>query len=398
MPTDKVSDHDVEEAASNSEEPATSTPRRLHHDQGPDPTSTIARSSAWHEGHQPQYSSSWPLHTASHMPRKRPPPGRDYDSDEENEEHTFNNDVNFDDEHHRLRQARVPSFREKPRERKHSEPTERGHGHEHQKERERTHHHRVRPRTIVSPPSIETLNQAGRRSVATELCEVWRGRAEDWESPYVSGVDRDSDDDFNSDVDGGDGPDMNIRLLRLEDFPPRTSSPSLLPPLGAERRDFGFQARNRSPPPPPAYGGYMRAHSPPAPCPGGLLYRGQSWAGGNGLLLLEGPPALTLEPTTMEEEEEEDAGEDFLRPPSRVSSRWSRPAGPSGSTRGWTYPGPVTPVLPPPPPRSRGASPVFAARRTREFLSPKPKRPARFDFGAWGCDRASRSSLALGVF
>lgn len=52
--------------------------------------------------------------------------------------------------------------------------------------------------------------------------------------------------------------------------------------------------------------------------------------------------------------------------------------------------------------RSRGREryplpPVFSARRTREFLSPKPRRAAdRFDFDTWG-QRGSTSMLALGL-
>ena len=45
--------------------------------------------------------------------------------------------------------------------------------------------------------------------------------------------------------------------------------------------------------------------------------------------------------------------------------------------------------------RHRSPSPVFSARKTREFLSPKPRRPATFDFDAWDRERASRSTLAL---
>jgi hypothetical protein len=210
----------------------------------------------------------------------------------------------------------------------------------------------------------------GYRSVATSLCEVWRGQADDWESPYASA----SDDDFHPDIE------EPIRLLRMEDLPPRRSSPRLLPPRG-ERRDFGLQPTNPSPPrypyPPSTY-----TNEPvPGSHPG--IHHNYTWPNpdGNGpLLLLDGPLTLTTEPDAMTDDE----GDHDFSPPSRASP-WPRPGPPP---RSWA---------PPLPPRSRAASPVFSARRTREFLSPRPTRAARFDFGAWGCDRASRSSLGLGL-
>jgi hypothetical protein len=197
---------------------------------------------------------------------------------------------------------------------------------------------------------------------------VWRGKAEDWESPYVSA----SDGDYESDAE------EPIQLLRTEDLPPRRYSPRLLPPRG-ERGDFGFRP---TPPPPPPYPHhprtYMGEHSS-GPTPS--LHQGQSWPASDrgGLLLLEGPLALSMEPDAMTDDEDDVHGMQ-LQP---RASHWPRPS-PLG---GWTHPLP---------PRSRAVSPVFSARRTREFLSPKPTRAARFDFDAWGCDRASRSSLAIG--
>ncbi|GAB1312397.1 hypothetical protein MFIFM68171_02607 [Madurella fahalii] len=361
---------DAEEGSSDSGESVLPPPRRLHQERETEPVSTIARSSAWNDTHQSKYSSSWPLHDGSHLRRKQPRRNLDDNSDGESEEDPFNNDGNFD-EHHRRRQARTTSFREKGQERKHSEPIERDRDREHRvRERSRT---RLRPKTIVSRPSMAAMDRGGPRSVATEYCEVWRGRAEDWESPYVSGVGSDCDD-IESDMDEA------IELLRLEDFPSRTSSPSLLPPFG-ERRNFGFQAMTRSPPPPSF--GYMRDLSP-APHPS--LYRSRARTGPNGIFLLEGPPTLTMEPMAMGEEE----GGSDMRHPSRALG-WPRPGPPSA--RGQTYPGPA----PPPPPRSRGVSPIFSARKTREFLSPRPTRAARFDFDTWSRDRAS-SSQALDLF
>lgn len=348
-----------------------STPRRLHYEQSQGPASTISRSSAWNDTHQSKYSSSWPLHDGSHLRRKQLRRDLDDGSDGESEEDYLQNGGNLN-EHHRSRRAGGPSIRGKGQERKYSELIERDREPHRERERSRT---RLRPKTIVSRPSMAAMDRAGPRSVATELCEVWRGRAEDWESPYVSGVGSDCDD-IESDVD------EHIQALRREDFPPRTYSPSLFPPFG-ERRDFGFQAMARSPPPPTF--GYTRD---PSPGPHTGLYRNRARRGPNGLLLLEGPPALTGE--LMAVGEEEDKGS--LRPPS-LASRWSRQEGPSGS-RGRTYPGPA----PAPPPASHGVSPIFSARKTRGFLSPKPTRAARFDFDVWNRDRASRSSLTLDLF
>jgi hypothetical protein len=331
---------------------------RLHgHEQDGELNPVIARSSVWADTHQPKYSSSWPQHAGTHLSQKQPRHHRSQETDEETVEHPFNNNNNFDD-HIRLRQARAPSSRSKDRDNKVREKVEG------QSERSRQ---RLRPRTVVSRSSMATMDHGG-QSVATELCEVWCGRPEDWESPYVSGI--------GSDCDGYDsGVDEPMRLLRPEDLPPRTSSPCLLPPRG-ERRDFGFQVMSRSPPP-------FRYARDPSPAPCASLYRNRAWRGPGQFLLLEGPPVLTTEADVMGEEELDD-----FRAPSRAS-RWSKP----GSSRGWTDPGPPRPLS-----RSRAVSPIFSARKTREFLSPKPTRAARFDFGAWGCDRASRSSLALGLF
>ncbi|KXX77384.1 hypothetical protein MMYC01_207212 [Madurella mycetomatis] len=363
-----ASSSDAEEVSSDSGEPAMSTPRRLHYEKSQEPASTVSRSSAWNDTHQSKYSSSWPLHDGSHLRRKQLRRDLDGDSDAESEEDYLENG-NFN-QHHRSRRDRAPSFRGRGQERKHSEPIERDREPRRERERSRT---RLRPKTIISRPSMSEMDRAGPRSVATELCEVWRGRAEDWESPYVSGVGSDCDD-IESDVD------EHIQALRLEDFPPRTYSPSLAPPFG-ERRDFGFQAMVRSPPPPTF--GYMRD---PSPGPHLGLYRSRARRGPNGLLL-EGPPALTVEPMAMGEEEDKGS----LRP-SSLASGWSRPGLTSSESR--TYPGPA----PPPPPASRGVSPIFSARKTREFLSPKPTRAARFDFDVWNHDRASRSSQTLDLF
>ena len=338
--------------------------RFLHHDPGVEPASKAIRSSALNDHSNTKYSSSWPLHAGTHLPQRRPKHrDHDYDSEDESDDHHFSNNSKHA-EQHRLRQTRVPSSREQDRDReiRHRQTSPPEH------ERVRPQPSRARPKTIVSRASMATMDQ-GYRSVATSLCEVWRGEAEDWESPYASG----SDDDFDSEAE------EPVGLLRMEDLPPRRSSPRLLPPRG-ERRDFGFQSTDRSHPSYFQHPSLYMEELSFGPVPG--KYRSLTWPtpNRNGVLLLDAPPLLTMEPDAMTDEDDVHP----VRPPSRAS-RWSKP-GPTRRNR--THPLP---------PRSRAVSPVFSARRTREFLSPKPTRAARFDFGAWGCDRASRSSLVLGL-
>lgn len=321
------------------------------------------RSSALTDDAQAKYSSSWPLQAGAHLAQRRPKHQEyDYDSEDESDEHPFNNHRNYA-EPHRLRQTKVPSPRERDRDRemRHRETSPPEH------ERVKPQPPRAHPRTIVSRASMATMDQ-GYRSVATSLCEVWRGEAGDWESPCASGT----EDDFDS------GAEEPVGLLRMEDLPPRRSSPRLLPPRG-ERRDFGFQAADNPHPPIFQHPSLYMEEPSLGPMPG--KHRSQTWPAPfrNGVLLLDAPPLLTMEPDAMTDEDDVH----HMSPLSRAS-RWSK----AGPARGWTYP--LTP-------RSRAVSPVFSARRTREFLSPKPTRAARFDFSAWGCDRASRSSLALGL-
>ncbi|KAH6855341.1 hypothetical protein B0I37DRAFT_54334 [Chaetomium sp. MPI-CAGE-AT-0009] len=369
----KSSGSELKDFQSDSGESGLNT-RRPRHEPSPGPPSTVARSSAWTDNSQLRYSSSWPRHGESYFPQRQLEYGDcDYENEEGNDEHALNNDHNYD-RHHRVEQMRAPSFRERAPEREleryrellqqATPPPERERGNE----RERPAPPPRRPRTVISQASMATMDQ-GYRSVATSVCEVWRGKAEDWESPYVSA----SDGDYESDAG------EPIQLLRMEDLPSRRSSPRLLPPRG-ERKDFGFRP---TPPPPPPYPrhphGYMENPSS-GPTPG--LHQDQPWPASrrNGVLLLEGPLALTMEPDAMTDEEDDVHGMQLQS----LASRWSRP----GPPRGWTHP--LSP-------RSRAVSPVFSATRTRECLSPKPTRAARFDFRAWGCDRASRSSLALGL-
>ncbi|KAL2015191.1 hypothetical protein VTK56DRAFT_6078 [Thermocarpiscus australiensis] len=365
----KQSDPDAGDSQDESGESNLAIRHRLCGEQGPESPSRIARSSARNDGHQSRYSSPWPLPAGSHLARRKPElRDSNYNSDD-GSEHPFNKDANFDG-HRRLRPPRTSTSRGRDQVRQRAQPPQQ------EPERDRGERlPRTRPRTIVGRASMATMDQ-GRRSVATELCEVWHGRPEDWESPYASGGD-------------GSEPEADaipIRRLQLEDLPPRRSSPSLLPPRGA-RTDFGFQPTRHFPSAPSRY---VRDVSPAPPLTD--IYHGQTWPTPNGFFfLLEGPPALALQPGTTDDEEE-DLHETRPPSPSRTSI-WPRPPRP------WTYPAPAPAPAPPPQPPSRGVSSpiIFSARRTREFLSPRPTRAARFDFDAWGCDRASRTSLALGL-
>jgi hypothetical protein len=247
----------------------------------------------------------------------------------------------------------------------------------------------------------------GRRSVAassTTVYEVWRGRAEDWESPYVSAVD-DDDDDYDSEVE------EPVRLLSLDDLPPRTSSPHLLPPRGERRGNFGFQSDTRSPPPRYHHhhhhrlSVYGRGLSSGACTIRGISYN-HTWdddddddddlTGSNQalpLLLLDAPRTSTPEPDAMTDEEDKSNNNNNTQPRSRAP-RWSNsrhvwddgpphlpPAAVArGADRGRPFTHPLALQ------RSRAVvSPVSSARETREgFLSPTPTRAARSEFGAFG--------------
>lgn len=240
-----------------------------HQESRPKPASSVTRSSAWNDNHQPRYSSSWPLHTGAHLPQRHPDPRElGYETDEESEQR------------HRRRQTRASSFPEKDRdwerEREQQRPgplnqkwereRDREYAHdEHESERERESRPSQRrprprpPRTVISRASMAAIDQGSRCSVATSLCEVWRGRAEDWESPYASG----SDDELN-DYDVESPRPARFLPLRVQDLPSRAASPpSLLPPPRGQRSDFAFQtttatATNQQPPdspesPPPLH-------------------------------------------------------------------------------------------------------------------------------------------------
>ncbi|KAK5656564.1 hypothetical protein OQA88_4543 [Cercophora sp. LCS_1] len=221
-------------------------------------------------------------------------------------------------------------------------------------------------RTIVSQRSMAGLDQGYRRgaSPAATLCEIWRGRPEDWESPYSSS----DEDGYGSGLDG-----ERIPGLMLLEGSPRRRDPSVAASLFSRRsRDTRHES------------GFLRRPDLAAPV--------AAWE-------------RCASPERMDDEVLEVVLETGRqRAPSRARStrsRWTmmeyrggaeEPEGPEMElppSRRWTYD--VTLVG-----REKEPEPVFSARKTREFLSPKPKRAATFDFDAWGT-KGSRSMLALGL-
>ncbi|KAK4200113.1 hypothetical protein QBC40DRAFT_201185 [Triangularia verruculosa] len=444
---DNHSEHDhspsPESSAPEMEAAGPTTPHQNHIGSAGKRPANIARTSAWAE-HQPQYSSSWPLNTGFRRPPKPTPQGPSqqdiqYDSDDETDHDTPHTDTEHlnktfsrptkrssfmvgewqmeeeleeerewgeTQERERARQLERERAMQRARElemargmvRERSREMERhraqieleerqqlGRERHEQQEQERIRSVPHRRRTLPARLAVGTMDQ-GPKSVVTELCDIWRGRASDWESPYASDNDIYSDDDDDmghhqaSFHHGGPS-----NLMLLDSSSPREASPSLLPPQGA-RNHFGLIPLRRPPAP------TTRSRSP-APFPGPRL--GRTWAGhsssnmANGFLLLEAGP-LMLEPEMMDDNE----GEEMV----------SQGAAPS--QREWTYPT-VNPVSEPPGPSrsvvlrrrsmSPGEPPIFCARKTKELLSPVPVRAARFDFDAWGKDRNSRSSLGPGL-
>ncbi|KAK3311536.1 uncharacterized protein B0T15DRAFT_388745 [Chaetomium strumarium] len=379
---DEFSDHDARSFSSDSDEPSLASTRRSHHVSGRELTSTVSRSSAWHGSQQPKYSSSWPLNVGSRMPQRRPT--RPHDADEESEEHEdFSEDhSSFNEQQHARRYNRPASFHERDRDRetRHrvSPPPQREHARSPPRQQPR------RRQAATDAGSIAAMDQDRRSVAASTVYEVWRGHASDWESPYVSAVDDDNDNDYDSEIE------ESVRLLSLNDLPPRTPSPHLLPPRGERRGNFGFQSDSRSPP--PRYHHHHHHHhlsvynrglpAGPSAIRGisyNLTWDGDDDGGLTGssnqplLLLLDGPRVLTTEqPDAITDEE--DSNNNNTRQSRSLSSRWSKRH--AGRTFTFTQPRLALPRSP------RAVSSVFsAARETREgFLSP---RPTRFDFGAW---------------
>ncbi|KAL2157939.1 hypothetical protein VTH06DRAFT_4994 [Thermothelomyces fergusii] len=343
-----------------------------------EPEATASRSSAGSGSrHRKSYPSSRLLPAGpNHHPRR---PGRhDHapDSEEESEEDRRRHESACE-EHSRPRSTRKLTFRTRTSDRERVQSRQPSPPARHERASSRPPTPRRYSRTVISHASLTTTENR-RRSVATSLCEVWRGDTDDWESPYTSGS--------ASERDHEAGNEEPTSLLRMEDQLSRRSSPRLPPPRGG-REEFGFQAPHRRSPPNPFWPSRTSTtrHTAGRPSDGAFPdtpYRRPTLSrpASNRRIHFrdEGQPvASSTAPDVMTDDEGD------MRPLSRAS-RWPRP----GHPRGWTRPLP---------PRSRNVSPALSARKTREFPSPTPTRAERFDYGAWGSDRASRSSVALGL-
>lgn len=396
---------------------------------------------------QLQYSSSWPLQNGSNHRASHPGPDHEYESDDESDfppetrPHLICADVEVlsgerphgkqsggrtatamdtiprgEDPHHAASRRRShgdsgrdvrPSDLPTPHRNRISpekvpSTTRQAQRHRPSLGQDSSHHQQTRhtrpprpivARTIISQRSMATMDQGyPRASTATSLCEIWRGRPEDWESPYSSSED---DDDFMPNFDGEPVP--FLKQLALEESPAgyRGSNASC------------FSGRSRSRPRHPQQQDAEFSH-PGAAGVVGFLRRFDTPAGFDGydgLVRCESPDR------TDDNEIGERGGRVILdvtttrggRGISRPRSRWTVMAPRDREledppVRRWTFDGPTTDSrCGVSGKRPRSPSPVFSARKTREFLSPKPRRPERFDYDAWGRERASRSMLALGL-
>ncbi|KAK0612376.1 hypothetical protein B0T17DRAFT_405102 [Bombardia bombarda] len=199
---------------------------------------TVIRSSAWKESASPKYSSSWPLRSGSHIPehklqeihenRRR----EGYMSDDESDSVLFSHEDNDAFGRHQHRPWAPPTVEP-------SSPLKRS--------RQQPKNH-MSIRTIVSKPSMAAMSMGRRSTAATELCEIWKGRPDDWESPYSSS------DDFEPDMALEAATDESHSVRMLEGSPPRESSASLFSMPSRSRaglsrgRDLEFlQTRTSSP-------------------------------------------------------------------------------------------------------------------------------------------------------
>ncbi|KAK3364476.1 hypothetical protein B0T25DRAFT_563495 [Lasiosphaeria hispida] len=369
-PAGKFSGSDLGNSESDHEAPAPrlalelSPPRRSSRESRypTEVVSAVSRSSAWpqqQQQQQPRYASSWPLPTGSHYPQPTTQPRHHnqdgYESEDESDDAMPNPfaQPNPETARHSRRDRTPPSAQRHQHQTHHHQPPPHNHS------TRQPSPHRPRPR-----PSIGAPDRAARRSSpATTVCEIWRGRPEDWESPYAS-----------SDASHSDFDDDRPPVLRLLEGSPT-------------RRRRGGSTTRRS------------VFSVGAGSRRGTEVR----------VTLGREEGLVLDVSTRRG-----------RAPSVARSRWGGESGYRGFFGGeeeiYEEPEEVEMPLPPPmggvrgmsparrwtvecgfpdAPRSRGVSPVFSARRTREFLSPKPTRAARFDFDAWGKEHGSRSALTL---
>ncbi|KAK4160789.1 hypothetical protein QBC43DRAFT_269968 [Cladorrhinum sp. PSN259] len=201
-------------------------------------------------------------------------------------------------------------------------------------------------------------------SVFTTGTEVWRGRAEDWESPYPSDNEHEySDDDRHRPCAELYGPNGQLLLPAAGGM--RSGTPSLMPvpPQGA-RSQFGFAPSgvtrrssqgSRGPGEGRRLGG--RGYTAPA--------KTRTWPG-----VVNGSGRRVHGVFLMDE----DGGREMVEEPQEDmgNSRW--------------------PLVRVPTARPPTGSALFSARGSKEFLSPQPVRVDRFDCDVWG-----RSRTEVGV-
>ncbi|KAK0633779.1 hypothetical protein B0T14DRAFT_550961 [Immersiella caudata] len=277
-----------------------SPPRRQSRGSHPpaDLPSVVSRSSAWPQ--QPQYSSSWPMQSGSQYQPSQPRPDHGYESEGESDDAADNHrsHVLHTKQHvvpgrsqqmHQHQQQQQPQHRQQQQQQQHhqqpQQPQQQQYHHQqhihaghHQtqqapprpvnndpprrptRERDETpqppnpRSRQPRPprpiiaRTVVSQRSMATM-MTGRDSTAASLCEIWRGRPEDWESPYSS-----SEDEYASDLDGERIPTMRM----IEGSPPRCRrEPSIASFYSRRERDASV-ARARTQRPTEAAAGFLR--------------------------------------------------------------------------------------------------------------------------------------------
>ncbi|KAK4462250.1 hypothetical protein QBC42DRAFT_176460 [Cladorrhinum samala] len=298
-----------------------------------------------------------------------------------------------------LHQDKLKREMERERERKRERELERERKRELERERERERERESRSRSLPRRRTMPASNnysphymdQSG--DLADPATEIWRGRAEDWESPYPS----DQEDNYSDGAGyrGYLGQDSQAHHPHLPQHEPRmllppttgcarAGTPSSLPvpPQGA-RNQFGFapastgrgrrcsasesQSRRAEYFSPSGAAVAPRQGTGPrrtGTCPSVMDHHSTYGRRANDLFLLEGP----AESGFAEEEAEEDFGEGELE---RQGGWLVRVTGP------------------------QTVSPLAVTRRGMrgrvgdgdDFMSPKPVSPDRFHFDAWGRSR-----------
>jgi len=428
-----------------------SPPRRQSKGSHPpaDLPSTVNRSSAWPQ-QPPQYSSSWPLQSGSQYSAANANQTRrdhGYESEDEsdvaadhpplgNRQHQIQKHAQNmppqqqqqQQQHHTAQRQHSTPKQHQSQQQQHSKPEQYHHRQQHSQPRlanveppRRPHHparerddappapnnnnpHRSRQprasrpivaRTIVSQRSMANMDRGGGvggASPATTSYEVWRGRPEDWESPYSSS---DSDSDYNSDLDGERVPAM--KLIEGEPAPRRGGRDSSVSGSYCSRREASVA---------PSRAAWMQRSA-------GFLKWSDAAASVNAPVAAWERCASPERIADNDYDDEEALGGSRPRAVSKARSRWTmmeyqgRERSPTPPpTRRWTFDASQnhrnTCADQVADRYNRGRSrerpsPIFSARKTREFLSPKPKRATKFDFDTWGRERGSRSMLNLGL-